>query len=112
MYYLDEINFVECATYEEAEESVMTAFDDDEIIDRAMLGRMHDILNELKRLDSPLYWELYENAKDGFLNNYLTEMKEDEPCCEDCGHSEADKDSVHCPCFWCEEYSEFKKKDW
>lgn len=112
MYYLDEINFVECATYEEAEESVMTAFDDDEIIDRAMLGRMHDILNELKRLDSPLYWELYESAKDGFLNNYLTEMEEDEPCCEDCGHSGADKDSVQCPCFWCEEYSEFKKKDW
>ena len=74
MYYLDEINFVECETYEEAE-SVMTAFDEDEIIDRAMLGRMHDILDELKRLNSPLYWELYENAKDGFLNNYLTEME-------------------------------------
>lgn len=112
MYYLDEINFVECKTYEEAEESVMTAFDDDEIIDRAMLGRMHDILDELKRLESPLYWELYENAKDGFLNNYLTEMEDDEPCCEDCGHSGADKEEVNCPCFWCEEYSEFKKKDW
>ena len=67
MYYLDEINFVECETYEEAEESVMSAFDDDEIIDRAMLGRPHDVLNELK--------ELYESARDGFLNNYLTEME-------------------------------------
>ena len=75
MYYLDEINFVECETYEEAEESVMTAFDEDEIIDRAMLGRPHDVLNELRRLNSPLYWELFETARDGFLNDYLTEME-------------------------------------
>jgi hypothetical protein len=75
MYYLDEINFVECETYEEAEESVMTAFDDDEIIDRAMMDRPHDVLNELRRLESPLYWELFETARDGFLNDYLTEME-------------------------------------
>lgn len=83
MYYLDEINFVECETYEEAEESVMGSFDDDEIIDRAMLRRPHDVLNELKRLNSPLYWELFEAARDGFLNDYLTEMEgeiEDEVC--------------------------------
>jgi hypothetical protein len=75
MYYLDEINFVECVTYEEAEESVMTAFDEDEIIDRAMMDRLHDVLNELRRLESPLYWELFETARDGFLNDYLTEME-------------------------------------
>ena len=75
MYYLDEINFVECETYEEAEESVMTAFDDEEIISRAMLERPHDVLDELRRLKSPLYWELYEVARDGFLNDYLTEME-------------------------------------
>ena len=75
MYYLDEINFVECETYEEAEESVMTAFDEDEIIDRAMPDRLHNILDELLRLDSPLYWELFEVARDGFLNDYLTEME-------------------------------------
>lgn len=75
MYYLDEINFVEYKTYEEAEESVMTAFDEDEIIDRAMLDRPHDILDELRRLDSPLYWELFEVARDGFLNDYLAEME-------------------------------------
>lgn len=75
MYYLDEINFVECETYKEAEESVMNSFDEDEIIDRAMLGRMHDILDELKRLKSPLYWELFETARNGFLNDYLTEME-------------------------------------
>lgn len=75
MYYLDGINLVECETYEEAEESVMNNFDDAEIIDRALLGRPHDVLNELKRLDSPLYWELYETAKNGFLNDYLFEME-------------------------------------
>lgn len=75
MYYLDGINLVECETYEEAEESIMSNFDDDEIIERAMLGRTHDVLDELKRLDSPLYWELYEMAKDGFLNDYLSEME-------------------------------------
>ena len=75
MYYLDEINSVECETYEEAEESVMTAFDEDEIITRVMFDRPHDILDELRRLDSPLYWELFEQARDGFLNDYLTEME-------------------------------------
>ena len=75
MYYLDEINFVECETYEEAEESVMNSFDDDEIIDRAMMDRPHDVLDELRRLNSPLYWELFETARDGFLNDYLTEME-------------------------------------
>lgn len=75
MYYLDGINLVECETYEEAEESVMNNFDDTEIIDRALLGRLHDVLNELKRLDSPLYWELFETAKNGFLNDYLFEME-------------------------------------
>ena len=75
MYYLDGINLVEGETYEEAEESVMNNFDDAEIIDRAMLGRSHDVLNELKRLDSPLYWELYETAREGFLNDYLCEME-------------------------------------
>lgn len=75
MYYWDEINGAECATYEEAEESVMEAFDDDEIIDRAMRERLHDVLNELRRLNSPLYWELFEVARDGFLDDYLTEME-------------------------------------
>ena len=75
MYYLDGINLVECETYEEAEESVMNNFDDAEIIDRALLGRTHDVLDELRRLDSPLYWELYDSAKNGFLNDYLFEME-------------------------------------
>lgn len=75
MYYLDVISDVECKTYEEAEESVMNHFDDAEIVDRAMLGRTHEVLDELKRLGSPLYWELYEDAKDGFLNDYLYELE-------------------------------------
>lgn len=75
MYYLDGINLVECETYEEAEESVMNNFDDAEIIDRALLGRLHDVLNELRRLESPLYWELFETARYGFLNDYLFEME-------------------------------------
>lgn len=75
MYYLDGINLVECETYEEAEESVMNNFDDTEIIDRALLGRLQDVLDELRSLGSPLYWELYETAKTGFLNDYLFEME-------------------------------------
>lgn len=75
MYYLNGLNFEEFDDLEEAEESVMEAFDDAEIIDRALLGRPHDILKELKRLDSPLYWELFETAKNGFLNDYLFEME-------------------------------------
>lgn len=40
------------------------------------------------------------------------EVEDDEPCCEDCDHYGSDLDSIRCPCFWCEEYSEFEKKDW
>lgn len=77
MYYLDEINCVECETYEEAEESVMTAFDDDELLE-VMSERPLDILEELRRLDSPLYWELYEVARSRYLDEYIHEIEEDE----------------------------------
>lgn len=115
MYYWDEINCAECATYEEAEESVMEAFDDDEIIDRAMRERLHDVLGELRRLDSPLYWELFEVAKTDFLNDYLIEREDEEdeePCCEECAHYDSCEDALNYPCFWCENYSEFERKNW
>lgn len=112
MYYLDEINFVECETYEEAEESVTTAFDDDEILE-VMSERLLDILDELRRLNSPLYWELFEVAKDRYLDEYIHEVEEDEePCCEDCGHFGSHGDAINQPCMWCNEYSEFERKNW
>ena len=112
MYYLDEINFVECETYEEAEESVMTTFDDDELFE-VMSERLLDILDELRRLNSPLFWELYETAKDRYLDKYITEIEEDEePCCEDCGHKTGDGIPPNSHCFWCNEYSEFQRKNW
>lgn len=113
MYYWDEINGAECATYEEAEESVMEAFDDDEIIDRAMRERLHDVLGELRRLDSPLYWELFEVAKTDFLNDYLIECEDEEdeePCCEECDHFGSHGNAINQPCMWCEEYNEFERK--
>ena len=77
IYYFDEINWEKFDTFEEAEASVMEHFDDDEILE-VMSERPHDILEELRRLDSPLYWELYEVARDRYLNEYVHETEEDE----------------------------------
>ena len=40
------------------------------------------------------------------------EVEDEEPCCEDCGHKTGDGIPPDSHCFWCEEYSEFKRKDW
>lgn len=77
IYYYDEINWEKFDTFEEAEESVMESFDDDEILE-VMSERTCDILDELRRLESPLYWELYEIAKDRYLNDYIREVEEEE----------------------------------
>lgn len=40
------------------------------------------------------------------------EVGDEEPCCEDCDYYTSNTNSFDCPCFWCNEYSEFKKKNW
>ena len=37
---------------------------------------------------------------------------DDEPCCADCDYKTGDGIPPDSHCFWCNEYSEFKKKDW
>lgn len=50
---------------------------DDEILE-VMSERPHDILDELRRLDSPLFWEFCEIVKNRYLNECITENEEDE----------------------------------
>lgn len=40
------------------------------------------------------------------------EIEDEEPYCADCQHFGSDADATNGPCFWCEEYSEFQRKNW
>lgn len=40
------------------------------------------------------------------------EEEDEEPCCADCKHKTADGYVPDFRCFWCEEYSEFERKNW
>ena len=40
------------------------------------------------------------------------EEEDEEPCCENCGHKTGDGIPPDSHCFWCNEYSEFQRKNW
>lgn len=40
------------------------------------------------------------------------EVEDEEPCCEECAHYDSCEDALNYPCFWCENYSEFERKNW
>ena len=40
------------------------------------------------------------------------EEEDEEPCCADCGHKTEDGIPPDSHCFWCNEYSEFQRKNW
>lgn len=40
------------------------------------------------------------------------EVEDEEPCCADCDHYGSHGDAINQPCMWCEEYSEFERKNW
>lgn len=40
------------------------------------------------------------------------EAGDEEPCCEECVHHDSCEDALNYPCFWCENYSEFERKNW
>ena len=40
------------------------------------------------------------------------EVADEEPCCADCGHKTGDGYAPDSHCFWCNEYSEFQRKNW
>lgn len=40
------------------------------------------------------------------------DVEDEEPCCADCGHFGSHGDAINQPCSWCEEYSEFERKNW
>ena len=40
------------------------------------------------------------------------EVEDEEPCCADCGHKTGDGYAPDSCCYWCNEYSEFERKNW
>lgn len=45
-------------------------------------------------------------------DNLYCEIEDEEPCCADCQCFGSDVNATNGPCFWCEEYSEFQRKNW
>lgn len=68
-------------TYEEAAEAAMEDFDMTDFIEYGELtdyDKITDMLNELARLDSPLYYTLMENAFNAFCDMFINEIEEEE----------------------------------
>ena len=73
------ITETEYKTEEDARDAALeyVSFDDVE----AQIGNSityRDLLQELQRLDSPLYWKLYEAARDQVFEDYISEIDDDD----------------------------------
>ena len=68
-------------TYEEAADAAMEDFDMTDFIecgDLTSYDKISDMLEELARLDSPLYYTLMEDAFHTFCEEWITEIEEEE----------------------------------
>ncbi len=68
-------------TYEEARNAAIEDFDMSDFIDCGELtdyDKITDMLEELARLDSPLYYALMENALQAFCDQWIIEIEEEE----------------------------------
>ena len=60
-------------------DAVLERLDDDDIEEALQMEcTMSDILYELRRLDSPLFWRAYERAKNEICDDYVIEVDDDE----------------------------------
>lgn len=68
-------------TYEEAAAAAMEDFDIDDFIEYGELRdsrNISDMLEELARLDSPLYYTLMDKAVSAYCEEYINEVEEEE----------------------------------
>lgn len=81
MKFICSIDNSEYENEESAQEAVCNYIDDTDLINQIEIGveiDLHDIINELKRLDSPLYYNLIELAHDQVFEEYFYEEEEEE----------------------------------
>ena len=71
----------EYPTEDEARDSILEIMDDfdlAEAIDNCYDISLYDIVKELRRLDSPLYYKLFEYTYEAFCEEYISEIDEEE----------------------------------
>lgn len=70
----------EYSTEDEARDSVYEIMDDSDLADAIGLCDVDllDIVKELKRLDSPLYYKLFECAFETLCEDYISEIDDEE----------------------------------
>lgn len=67
-------------------------------------------LNWYDEYEPKISCALHSSEEDDDL--YFEVEEDEEPCCEDCGHKTGDGVPPDSHCFWCNEYSEFQRKNW
>lgn len=108
MKYICELDGKVFTDYDDVWDHVADWFTNDDFIDYAKkIGRFDEMMDDLMDHDTDLAQEIHGRAlEEYFMENVSCEEEDEEPCCATCGQNP----SHHC--YWCEEYSEFKKKDW
>lgn len=76
MIYVNLIDGSEYETEEEAKDSIIETIDDSDIINNSIT--YNDLLQELARLDSSLYYKLLDEAIENKFNDYITTIDENE----------------------------------
>ena len=74
-----EVTNTEYKTEDEARDAALEYVSMDDV--EAQIGNAltyRDLLQELQRLDSPLYWKLYEAACDQVFEDYISEIDDDD----------------------------------
>lgn len=77
--WVNEVNGQEYSTEEEARDSIMEIISLDDL--SSIIGfdvSIEDIIKELARLDSPLYYELLDKALEECFSTYVSEIDEEE----------------------------------
>ena len=79
MKYIDGFTGVEYVEEEDARDAILDRLDEDDVEEQLQfIATPSEILNELRRLESPLYFRALDAATESILDDYLIEEEVDE----------------------------------
>ena len=77
--YIDGFTGVEYVEEEDARDAIIERLDEDDVAEQLQyIASTNEILNELRRLESPLYFRALEAAMESIIDDYLIEEEDDE----------------------------------
>lgn len=77
--YIDGFTGVEYVEEGDARDAIIERLDEDDVAEQLQyIASTNEILNELRRLESPLYFRALEAATENIIEDYLIEEEDDE----------------------------------